>query len=51
MNRGQYRKIGKTYIVGKCTICHGYWAEPLNETKKILEKKCRRENKKICKDF
>ena len=51
MSRGQYRKIGKTYITARCHICHGYWTEPLNDTPRQIEKKTRREGKKICKDF
>ena len=51
MSRGQYRKVGKTYIIGKCTICFGYYWEPLNATRHQLEKKTRREGKKSVKIF
>lgn len=51
MSRGQYRKVGKTYITGKCTYCHGFWSEPLKTTRHQLEKKTRTEAKKVCKIF
>ena len=52
MSKAGYKKIGKTYCSGKCTGgFFGYWSEPLNETSKIIEKRTRREGKKICKNF
>lgn len=52
MSKAGYKKIGKTYCTGKCTgRFFGYWSEPLNETSKIIEKRTRREGKKICKNF
>ena len=52
MTKAGYKKIGKTYCGGKCTGRYfGYWSEPLNDTKRVLEKRTRREGKAICKDF